>query len=107
MADAQRHTEAWRDKPWKQFNGSSSGSKSAYTEPAMVPMTRATCTEEPYDSKRITYGSGTAGGGATRLLTVTPLNRITPVDSFRLLQPNSLLVLTYKGYVTFPCQYRL
>ncbi len=19
MADAQRHTEAWRDKPWKQF----------------------------------------------------------------------------------------
>ena len=53
------------------FNGWSTGSKSAYTEPVMVPMTRATCTEEPYDSKRITYGSGTAGGGATRLLTVT------------------------------------
>ncbi len=38
----------------------------------MVPMTRATCTEEPYDSNRITYGSETAGGGATRLLTVPP-----------------------------------
>ena len=29
----------------------------------MVPMTGATCTEEPYDSNRITYGSGPAGGG--------------------------------------------
>ena len=72
MADAQRHTEAWRDKPWKQFQRVVFRLQKCIYRASMVPMTRATCTEEPYDSNRITYGSGTAGGGATRLLTVTP-----------------------------------
>ena len=72
MADAQRHTEAWQDKPWKQFQRVVFQLPKCIYRASMVPMTRATCTEEPYDSNRITYGSGTAGGGATRLLTVTP-----------------------------------
>ncbi len=71
MADAQRHTEAWQDKPWKPFQRVVFQLQKRIYRASLVPMTRATCTEEPYDSKRITYGSGTAGGGATRLLTVT------------------------------------
>ena len=71
MVDALGHTEAWRDKPWKQLQRVVFRLQKRIYRASMVPMTRATCTEEPYDSNRITYGSGTAGGGATRLLTVT------------------------------------
>ena len=56
MADAQRHTEAWRDKPWKPFQRVVFRlQKRIYRASlrrdtwCMVPMTRATCTEEPYD----------------------------------------------------------
>ncbi len=49
MADAQRHTEAWRDKPWKPFQRVVFRLQKRIYRASMVPMTRATCTEEPYD----------------------------------------------------------
>ena len=49
MADAQRHTEAWQDKPWKPFQRVVFRLQKRIYRASMVPMTRATCTEEPYD----------------------------------------------------------
>ncbi len=49
MADAQRHTEAWRDKPLKPFQRVVFRLPKCIYRASMVPMTRATCTEEPYE----------------------------------------------------------
>ncbi len=51
MADAQRHTEAWRDKPWKQFQRVVFRLQKRIYRASMVPMTRATCTEEPDEAQ--------------------------------------------------------
>ncbi len=51
MADARWHTEAWRDKPLKPFQRVVFRLPKCIYRASMVPMTRAICTEEPYDGK--------------------------------------------------------
>jgi len=80
MADAHAllgsatHTEAWQDLPWKKFQKVVFRlQKRIYQAACMVPVPGAAEGEEPCEGTTFMHGSGAAGGGVTRLLTVTAM----------------------------------